>query len=142
MVKRIKKAGGGVITRKAITPAVQVGTVLKVADNSGAKEIMVIGVPKLKTRLRRIPYASVGDMVVATVKKGTPEMRKQIVRAVIVRQKKPYKRPNGVWVAFEDNAAVIVSPEGMPKGSEIRGPIAKEAAKRWPKIAALATIIV
>ncbi|HIQ03185.1 MAG TPA: 50S ribosomal protein L14 [Desulfurococcales archaeon] len=142
MVKRMKKAGGGVITRRAITPGVQVGTILKVADNSGAKEIMVIGVPKLKTRLRRIPYASVGDMVVATVKKGTPEMRKQVVRAIIVRQKKPYKRPNGVWVAFEDNAAVIVSPEGVPKGSEIRGPIAKEAAKRWPKIAALATIIV
>ena len=142
MVKRVKKAGGGVITRRAITPGVQVGTILKVADNSGAKEIMVIGVPKLKTRLRRIPYASVGDMVVATVKKGTPEMRKQVVRAIIVRQKKPYKRPNGVWVAFEDNAAVIVSPEGVPKGSEIRGPIAKEAAKRWPKIAALATIIV
>ena len=142
MVKRIKKAGGGVVTRKAITPGVQVGTILRVTDNSGAKEIMVIGVPKLKTRLRRIPYASVGDMVVATVKKGTPEMRKQVVRAVIVRQKKPYKRPNGVWVAFEDNAAVIVTPEGVPKGSEIRGPVAKEAAKRWPKIAALATIIV
>ena len=142
MVKRIKKAGGGIVTRKAITPGVQVGTILRVADNSGAKEIMVIGVPKLKTRLRRIPYASVGDMVVATVKKGTPEMRKQVVRAVIVRQKKPYKRPNGVWVAFEDNAAVIVTAEGVPKGSEIRGPVAKEAARRWPKIAALATIIV
>ena len=142
MVKRIRKAGGGELTRRGITPGLQVGSIVKVADNSGAKEIMVIGVPKLKTRLRRIPYASVGDMVVATVKKGTPEMRKQVVRAVIVRQKKPYKRPNGVWVAFEDNAAVIVTPEGVPKGSEIRGPVAKEAAKRWPKIAALATIIV
>ncbi|OYT60111.1 MAG: 50S ribosomal protein L14 [Desulfurococcales archaeon ex4484_217_1] len=142
MVKRIRKAGGGEKTRRAISAGIQVGTMLRVTDNSGAREIMVIGVPGYKSRLRRLPKASVGDLVIASVKKGTPEMRRQIVRAVIVRQRMPYRRPDGVRVVFEDNAAVIITPEGIPKGSEIRGPVAKEAAERWPKIAELATIIV
>jgi len=142
MVKRLRKAGGGETTRRDISAGIQVGTRLIVADNSGAREIMVIGVPGYKTRLRQLPKASVGDVVVASVKKGTPDMRKQIVRAVIIRQRMPYRRPDGTRVVFEDNAAVIVTPEGIPKGSEIRGPVAKEAAERWPKIAELATIIV
>ena len=112
MVKRIRKAGGGEKTRRAISAGIQVGTMLKVADNSGAREIMVIGVPGYKSRLRRLPKASVGDLVIASVKKGTPEMRRQIVRAVIVRQRMPYRRPDGVRVVFEDNAAVIITPEG------------------------------
>ncbi len=142
MVKRLRKAGGGETTRRGISAGIQVGTSLIVADNSGAREIMVIGVPGYKTRLRQLPKASVGDVVVASVKKGTPDMRKQIVRAVIIRQRMPYRRPDGTRVVFEDNAAVIVTPEGIPKGSEIRGPVAREAAERWPKIAELATIIV
>jgi len=99
-------------------------------------------VPGYKGRLRRIPPAGIGDLVVVTVKKGTPEMRKQVVKAIIVRQRRPFRRPDGTWVAFEDNAVVIVTPEGNPKGSEIRGPIAREAAERWPQIANIATIIV
>lgn len=142
MVKRVKKAGGGDITRRGISAGLQVGSYVKVTDNSGAKEIMVIGAPAYKAKLRRLPQASVGDLVIATVKKGTPEMRRQVVRAVIVRQKRPYKRRDGTWVMFEDNAAVIVTPEGLPKGTEIRGPIAREVAERWPRIAALATLIV
>jgi large subunit ribosomal protein L14 len=118
-----------------------VGTILKCADNSGAKELKVIGVEKLKTRLRRIPSATVGDMIIASVKKGTPEMRRQVVRAIIIRQRKPFRRMDGTWVQFEDNAAIIVTPEGDPKGTEVRGPIAKEAADRFPKLAALATMI-
>ncbi len=119
-----------------------VGTRLKVTDNSGAKEVAVIGVPGVKTRLRRIPSATVGDLVVVSVKKGNAELVGQVLNAVIVRQKKPFKRPDGTWVAFEDNACVIVTPEGAVKGSEIRGPVAKEAAERWPSISNLATIIV
>ncbi len=142
MVKRGLRKLGVIPARKGIAPGLIVGSTLNVADNSGAKEIMIIGVPSIKTRLRRIPFAAVGDMVVATVKRGTPEMRKQVVRAIIIRQKRPYRRPDGTWISFEDNAAVIVSPEGMPKGSEIRGPVAKEAAERWPKIAAMATLVV
>ena len=128
-------------TRKVNT-GLQVGSRVRVADNSGAKEVLIIGVPGYKGRLRRIPPAGVGDLVIVSVKKGTPEMRRQIVPAVIVRQKRPFRRPEGVWVAFEDNAVVIMTPEGGVKGSEIRGPVAKEAAERWPRIANLASIIV
>ncbi|MEM1872241.1 MAG: uL14 family ribosomal protein, partial [Candidatus Nezhaarchaeales archaeon] len=86
--------------------------------------------------------AGVGDMIIVSVKKGTPELRKQIMRAIVIRQKRPFRRPNGQWVQFEDNAVVIVTEDGNPKGTEIRGPVAREAAERWPRVAALATLIV
>lgn len=131
----------GVSYRPGLSRGIMIGTVLKCVDNSGAKELRVIGIEKLKARLKRIPSATVGDMIVASVKKGAPEMRRQIVRAIVIRQRKPFRRMDGVWVQFEDNAAVVVTPEGDPKGTEIRGPIAKEAADRFPKLAALATMI-
>ncbi len=137
-----KAKGGAAHPRRGLVAGIQVGTMLVVADNSGAKLVQVIGVPEVKTRLRRLPYASVGDMVVVTVKKGNIDLKGQVMRAVIIRQKKPYRRPDGTWVAFEDNACVIVTPEGMPKGREIRGPVAREAAERWPAIANIASIIV
>jgi len=81
-------------------------------------------------------------MVVVSVRKGAPDMRKKILRAVVVRQKKSYRRANGVWVQFEENAAVIITPEGEMQGSEIRGPVAREAAERWPRIASASSIII
>ena len=137
-----KKKYGAVLSRFGVNTGLQVGSYVKVADNSGAREVMIINVPQVKGRLRRIPAAGVGDLVVVTVKKGTPQMRKQVTYAVIIRQKRPFRRPDGTWVSFEDNAVVIVSQDGTPKGSEIRGPVAKEAADRWPKIAKMATIII
>ncbi len=129
-------------SRKAINTGLQVGSYVKVTDNSGAKEAMIIGVPGYHGRLRRIPPAGIADMVVVTVKKGTPEMRHQVVRAVVVRQRRPFRRPDGTWVAFEDNAVVIVNEDGSPKASEIRGPIAREVVERWPKIGNIASIVV
>jgi large subunit ribosomal protein L14 len=79
---------------------------------------------------------------VASVKKGTPELRKQVVRAVVIRQAKEYRRIDGIRVKFEDNAAVLITPEGAPRGSEIRGPMAREAAERWPRVAGIASIVV
>jgi len=137
-----EKKGGAAYSRVRRVPGIVVGTRLKVTDNSGAKEAMVIGVPGLKTRLRRLPFATVGDMVVVTIKKGNADLVGQVMNAIIVRQKKPFGRPNGVWVAFEDNACVIVSPEGAPKGTEIRGPIAKEAAERWARLSTIASMVV
>ncbi len=125
-----------------VVRALPSGARIKVADNSGAKEIEIIQVIGYKGVRRRYPSAGVGDMVVASVKKGTPEMRKQKVYAVIIRQKKEYRRPNGMRVKFADNAVVIVNEKGEPKGSDIKGPVAKEAAERWSKIASLARIIV
>lgn len=135
-------AGKPTYSRRHINTGLQVTSKVKVADNSGAKEAMIVGVPGFKGKLRRIPSASVGDLVVVSVKKGTPEMRKKIFKAVIIRQKRPYRRPDGTWVTFEDNAVVILTPEGTLKGTEIRGPVAREAAERWPQIANLASIII
>jgi len=137
-----KKKYGAVLSRTGVNTGLQVGSYVKVADNSGAREVMIINVPLVKGRLRRIPAAGVGDLVVVTVKKGTPQMRRQVTYAVVIRQKRPFRRPDGTWVSFEDNAVVIVAQDGTPKGSEIRGPVAKEAADRWPRIAKMATIII
>ncbi len=137
-----EKKGGAAFGRVKRVAGVTIGTRLKVADNSGAKEVMVIGVPGAKTRLRRLPVATVGDLVTVTVKKGNTELIGQVMQAVIIRQKKPYRRPDGTWIAFEDNACIIITPDGTPKGTEMRGPMAKEAAERWPKIATIASFII
>jgi len=128
--------------RPKISMGLLAGSVIKCADNTGARELRLIQVMGYKGRLRRVPSATVGDMVVISVRKGTPDMRKKMFQAVVVRQKKPYRRPDGIWIQFEDNAAVIMTPEGEMRGSEIRGPVAKEAAERWPRIASASSIIV
>jgi len=133
----------GVVGQKPkISRGLPNGSILKCADNSGAREIRLIQVVGYKGRLRRVPSASVGDLITVSIKKGTPELRKKIFHAVVVRQRKPYRRVDGIFVQFQDNAAVIMTPEGEMRGSEIRGPIAKEAAAKWPRIASAASIIV
>lgn len=128
--------------RPKISRGLPVGAIVKCTDNTGARKLRIIQVMGYKGRLRRVPSAAVGDLVVVSVRKGTPDMRKKIFRAVVVRQKKPYRRAEGIWVQFEDNAAVIMTPEGEMRGSEIRGPVAKEAAERWPRVASASSIIV
>ena len=130
------------ISLPRLSKGVSVGTRLVCADNTGAKVIQIIAVKGFKGRLNRYPTASVGDMVIVSVKKGTPQMRRQVLPVIVIRQRKMYRRPNGLWVQFEDNAAVIASPEGSPRGSEIRGPVAKEAAERWLRVAHTASTIV
>lgn len=79
--------------------------------------------------------AAVGDAVMATVKKGKPELRKKVHPAVVVRQRKHWRRVDGVYIGFEDNAGVIINPKGEMKGSAVTGPVAKECAECWPRIA-------
>lgn len=117
---------------------IQEGTKLKVADNTGAKEIKCIRVLPGGNRKR---YARIGDIIVASVKDALPGglvKKKEIVRAVIVRQKKEFPRPDGSYIRFDDNAAVIL--EGMePKGTRIFGPVARELrARGFSKIISLA----
>jgi large subunit ribosomal protein L23e len=81
-------------------------------------------------------------MVLATVKKGKPDLRKKVHPAVIVRQRKSWRRRDGVFLYFEDNAGVIVNPKGEMKGSAITGPVGKECADIWPKIASSAGTVV
>ncbi|EKQ53026.1 MAG: 50S ribosomal protein L14P [Methanobacterium sp. Maddingley MBC34] len=131
---------------KAITSNVSkslpIGARLQCVDNTGAREVEIISVKGYKGVRRRLATAGVGDMVVITVKKGTADMRREVTTAVVVRQKKEFRRADGLRVKFEDNAAVIISPEGVLKGSEIRGPVAKEAADRWPSVGSAASILV
>jgi large subunit ribosomal protein L14 len=125
-----------------ISRGLPTGSKLRCADNTGARILRLVQVMAYHGRLRRYPTAAVGDKVTVSVRQGTPDMRKKIFQAVIVRQKKPFRRVDGVWIQFEDNAAIVITPEGEMKGSEIRGPVAKEAAERWPRIASAASIIV
>eukprot|EP01121_Diplochlamys_sp_Union-15-3_P001614 TRINITY_DN11397_c0_g1_i1.p1 TRINITY_DN11397_c0_g1~~TRINITY_DN11397_c0_g1_i1.p1 ORF type:complete len:141 (-),score=30.73 TRINITY_DN11397_c0_g1_i1:71-493(-) len=119
-----------------------VGALINCADNTGAKNLYVISVKGYKGRLNRLPAASPGDMVMCTVKKGKPELRKKVMTAVIVRQRKAWRRKDGVFIYFEDNAGVIVNPKGEMKGSAITGPIAKECADLWPRVASASGTIV
>jgi len=129
--------------RSKITRSLPVGSVVSTCDNSGAKTIKIFSVIKVKAVKRRLQAAGIGDLVVAAVKKGRPDMRKQVVFATIVRQKKEFRRPDGTRVKFEDNAAVVLKDEkGNPKGTIFKGPIAKEATERWPGVAKVAKMIV
>lgn len=138
-----RKVGRGI--RKfipRIARGLPVGATLLCADNSGAKELKLITVFGYKGRLRKLGKAGVGDRVNVAVTKGKQELRKQVLQAIIVRQKKPYRRPDGTWMQFEDNAAVLVKPGGEPQGSELRGPMAREVTLMWPRVAAIASKIV
>merc|ERR1711907_287781 len=118
-----------------------VAAVVNCADNTGAKNLYILAVKGIGGRLNRLPAAGVGDMVMATVKKGKPELRKKVTPAVVVRQRKAWRRKNGVFIHFEDNAGAIVNTKGEMKGSAINGPVSKEAANLWPKIASAANSI-
>lgn len=135
-------AKGAIAQRAKVSKGIPVGAVVKCADNSGARALRVIQVIGYKGRLRRVPAAAVGDKISVSVRRGTPDMRRKIFQAVLIRQRKPYRRKDGVWVQFEDNAAVVMTPEGDMRGSEIRGPVSKEAAEIWTRIASAASIIV
>jgi len=128
--------------RASITPGLNTKTRLECADNTGARILEIIAVKGYRGRKNRMPRAGIGDIVICSVKKGTPEMRKQIVHAVIIRQRQDYRRPSGIRIRFEDNAAVITDEKGEIKGTEIKGPVAREAAERFSKISSAATTIV
>eukprot|EP00806_Schmidingerella_arcuata_P008327 Macronucleus_8674.p1 GENE.Macronucleus_8674~~Macronucleus_8674.p1 ORF type:complete len:116 (+),score=42.26 Macronucleus_8674:1-348(+) len=104
------------------------------ADNTGAKNLYMLACTMTGARLNRYPAGSVGDLFLASVKKGKPELRKKVMSAVIIRQRKSIRRREGYFLYFEDNAGVIVNPKGDMKGSGITGPVAKECSDLWPKI--------
>ena len=120
-----------------ITKTLTTGSYLICNDNSGAKILKIIGVVGYRGVRGRNPRAGVGDLVICSVVSGDPKMKGTIVKAVIIRQKKEYRRPNGIRVSFEDNAAALVNDEGIPIGSEIKGVVAREVAERFSKVAAI-----
>lgn len=117
---------------------IQQQTILKVGDNSGAKKLLCIRV--IGGSKRR--YASVGDIIIAAVKEATPGgvvKKGDVVRAVVVRTTRPVRRPDGSYIRFYENAAVIINEAGNPKGTRIFGPVARELReKNYMKIVSLA----
>ncbi|PIN87401.1 50S ribosomal protein L14 [Candidatus Woesearchaeota archaeon CG10_big_fil_rev_8_21_14_0_10_32_24] len=125
-----------------VTRSLPLQAELRTCDNSGAKVLKIVSVKGHKTVKGRSPAAGVGDLVMASVRKGKLEMRKTVVPAIIVRQRKEYRRADGTHVKFEDNAAVVLKDlKGNPKGTIFKGPIAKEVAERWPAVAKVANMI-
>jgi large subunit ribosomal protein L14 len=139
MSKRIKRR---ILPRRRISGGLTIGSVLNCADNTGARRLKIIQMVGYKGRKRRLPTVGVGDLVIVSCREGTPEMRKQLFNAVVVRQKRLYRRVDGTRVQFEDNAAVILTPEGTLRGSDIKGPVAREAVDRWARLGNLARMVV
>lgn len=120
---------------------VQLRSILKPADNSGAKKLMVINIPGYSKKYT----ASVGDVVTCVVNQANPDgvvKKSEIVKAVIVRTKKEVGRPDGTYVRFDDNAAVIINKDKGLRGTRIFGPVAREVKERFPKIASIAKELV
>ena len=124
------------------TAGLNLGATMISADNSGAKIVRIVSVKHGKGRKGKQGCAKVADWVKVAVKKGVPDMKGKVFDAVVIRQKKSWRRLTGERVGFEDNAVAILKDEkGNPKGTQIKGPIAKEVMERWPQVAKIASII-
>ena len=132
---------------KAISGRTKVGLNLGAkiiaADNSGAKLVRLVSVKKYKGKKGKQAYGRIADWVKVSVRKGIPDMKGKVFDAVIIRQKKSFRRKDGERIAFEDNAVAILKDEkGNPKATQIKGPIAREVLERWPQVAKIASIVV
>lgn len=122
--------------------SLQKGSILTCADNSGAKELQIISIMRYKGKRRTNPRGGVGSLVLCRARKGSEKVMHERLKCVIIRQKKEYLRSNGMSIHFEDNAAVVVNDDLTPKGTLIKGPVAKEVVERFPAIGKRANIIV
>ncbi len=124
------------------TRALNIGSLVTAADNSGARIVKIVSVKSGKTRKGRQQYAKIADWVKISVRKGDPKIKGQVFDAVVIRVKKTYKRKTGERVAFTDNAVALLKDEkGNPKGTQIKGPIAKEAGERFPFVNKIARFV-
>lgn len=130
--------------RRNNTRGLPVGARVDVVDNSGARQVKIISVKGYKTVKRMLECAGVGDLVTANVTKGKPDMKHQVVKCVVVRQKQEYKRPDGTTIKFESNGVVVLKDDknGNPKGTIVKGAIAKEVGDRFPAIIRIASVVV
>ena len=125
-----------------VSRGVNLGSSLIVADNSGGKIARLVSVKGGKGTKGRQGYAKVSDMVKVSIRKGVPDMKGKVFDGIIVRQKKFYRRKDGERVGFEDNAvAILKDDKGNPKGTQIKGPVAREVMERWPSVAKIAAVI-
>ena len=124
------------------TAGLNLGAKIITADNSGAKIVKVVSVKKYKAKKGKQVCAKIADWVKVSVKKGVPDMKGKVFDAVVIRQKKAFKRNTGERVAFEENAvAILKDDKGNPKGTQIKGPIAREVQERWPQVAKIASVV-
>lgn len=127
----------------SISRAIPTNSMMFAADNSGAKVVKLVALIGGKTTRRRRFEAAVGDLVCVDVIEGSPDLKKKIVNAVVIRQKRPYRRMDGTRIRFEDNACVIVKTlDGEPKGTVVKGPVAREVVERFSKIGKISSIVV
>jgi len=125
-----------------VTPGLNLGATMISSDNSGAKIVRLVSVKRSKAKKGKQVCAKIADWVKVSVKKGVPDMKGKVFDAVVIRQKKAYRRLNGERIAFVDNAVAILKDEkGNPKGTQIKGPIAREVMERWPSVAKIASIV-
>ena len=118
------------------TAGLNLGAMMVSSDNSGAKIVRLVGVKRAKGRKGKQVCAKIADQVKVSVRKGIPDMKGKIFDAILIRQKKPYRRLNGERIGFEDNAvAILKDDKGNPKGTQIKGPVAREVLERWPSVA-------
>ena len=130
--------------KSKVTKALQIGSDLIVADNSGAKRIRIIAVKRYKGLKKRRGKAGIGDIVICTVKDGPPDVKHKVFPFIIIRQVKEYKRQGGMRIKFEDNAAIMLKDlkNKEPKGTVIKGPVAKEVVERFPHVSRISSIVV
>ena len=132
---------GKAISARA-TRGLNIGSNVIAADNSGARIVRITGVRGGKTKKGRQQYAKIGDWVKVSVRAGKPDMKGEVFDAVVIRQKKPYRRLTGERVCFEDNAvALLKDDKGNPKGTQIKGPVAREVHERWQSVAKIAQFV-
>ena len=125
-----------------VTRGLNIGSLVVAADNSGARMVRIVSVKHGKTRKGRQQYAKVSDWVKVSVRAGKPDMKGKVFDAVIIRQRKPYRRLTGERVSFEDNAVALLKDEkGNPKGTQIKGPVAREILERWKEVSKLAQFV-
>jgi large subunit ribosomal protein L14 len=121
------------------TRGLNIGAEMIASDNSGAKIVRLVSVKRGKSTKGRQQYAKIADWVKVSVRKGVPEMKGKVFDAVLIRQKKSYRRLTGERVAFEDNAVALLKDEkGNPKGTQIKGPVAREVMERWSSVSKIA----
>jgi large subunit ribosomal protein L14 len=123
--------------------AINLGALVNATDNSGARIVKIVSVKRGKSVYGRQVACCIGDWVKVSVRAGDPELKGQVFDAVVVRQKKPVRRLTGERICFSDNAVVLLKDEkGNPKGTIIKGPVAREVVERWPHVAKIAGVVV
>lgn len=124
------------------TRGLQIGSHVLSADNSGARIVKITSVIHGKSKRGRHQYAKISDLVKVSCRIGKPDMKGQVFDAIVIRQKKPYMRKTGERVCFEDNAvALLKDDKGNPKGTQIKGPVAREVQERWGQVAKIAQFV-